>query len=297
MIYDSPAQAETALVVDLSNLSWRGWHANSELKTSKGVPSGHIMAAMNMLQAIFRDLGKSICPVYCMDGEGARAERQKILPEYKGNREKRDFDPVPGVKELCSSLPGLHIEEPGREGDDAIAYACQLCAKKDIVIYTGDGDLIALMRFPNVKVYSPNKKRFVEQSDWFEEYHVLEAAKIPISKAILGDPSDNIRGVERIIRKQLEPVLNDPKCVDINSFYDMIQEKPASMTEKMWLKAKEAESRVKINYQVILPNITNFGKQSIKRVFKNEQNKQGLLEYLKRFECYSTLERAQAIYE
>jgi DNA polymerase-1 len=147
MVHDSPAQADTALIIDLSNLAYRAHYANSSLATKDGTPSGHIYGSMNMLQALLRDLGTSISPIFCMDGSGAKEERQKILPEYKTNREKRDFDPLPGVKELCQYLPGLHIEQEGREGDDAIAYACKLCPNKNVIIHSGDRDLQALITF------------------------------------------------------------------------------------------------------------------------------------------------------
>jgi 5'-3' exonuclease len=296
MIFDSPAQADTALIIDLSNLAWRGYHANGELKTSKGEPSGHVHSAMNMLQAKLRDLGSSLCVIMAYDGKDAKAERRKIFPEYKANREDRLFDPIPGVKELCSFLPGLHIEQPEREGDDAIVYACDLCASKDIIVFTGDADLWPLLARKNVRIFSPNLNRMVEISDVYAKYHVMDPTKIPISKAIFGD-SDNIKGVFRLQKRQIEPVLNDPKCVDIDSFYGMLTEKPVSMTENMYNKTQEAESRVRTNYQVILPNITGFTKASIKRVYKNLENKEGLLALLRRYECNSMLEKAGGLYE
>lgn len=297
MIFDSPKDAETVLIIDFSNLTFRAAYANSELKTSKGVPSGHIYGSMNSVQAILRDLGTSICPIFAYDGAGAKQERQKILPEYKANREPREFDPVPDVKAMCHYLPGLHIEQAGREGDDAIAYACKLCANKNVIVFSGDRDIQALMSYLNVKVYSPNKGRFIEKADIYEAYHVFEPAKIAISKSVFGDSSDNIKGIFRLQKKSVEPILNDPKCVDIHSFYDMIREKPPSMSENMWKKTLEDKERIKRNYQVILPNITEFNKNSVQRVYKTQENKIKLLETLTKFECYSLLEKVGAIYE
>lgn len=297
MIFDSPKDAETVVIVDFNNLIHRAAYANSSLMTKDGRHSGHVYGSINSAQAFLRDLGTSICPIWCYDSVGAKQERQKILPEYKANREPREFDPIPGAKEVFQCLPGLHIEETGREGDDAIAYACKLCCNKNIIIHSGDKDLQALIDEPRVKVFSPNKGRFIEEADIYENYHVLVPHKIYLMKSLTGDTSDNIRGVERLIKKTIEPILNDPKCIDIDTFYSMIKEKPNSMTEKAWKKTLEAEERVKTNYKVILPNITGFGKQSIGRVFKNNENKMKLLEYLNGYECYSLLTKVEAIYE
>lgn len=297
MIYDSPAQAETVLVVDLSNMAFRAFYANSELKTKDGRPSGHVNGAANMVQAMLRDLAPSVCAIYAYDGLSSKADRLEILPSYKGNREQRPFDPLPGVRELCQHLPGLHIEQERREGDDAIAYACELCAKKRVIVVSGDKDLWALLRFPNVKVYSPNLKRFVEPSDWLGEFHVLEAAKIPLAKSLFGDSSDNIEGVVRLQKKSVEPILNDSRCVDADSFYELIRDRPASMSENMWKKALEAEQKVKTNYKVVLANTTGFSKNSVKRVLKCSENHANLVQVLKNYECYAVLNRMGAIYE
>jgi hypothetical protein len=295
MIHDTPNKAEVALVIDDSNLVWRAYYGNKTLQTTKGEVSGHVFGAITMLLTAFRDLGSSLCPVFCYDGPGAKAERQKICPEYKADREERAFNPMPGAKELLINLPGVHIEQEGREGDDAIAYATQLCSKKQVLIFSGDADMWPLIS-DKVRVHSPNYGRLVEQSDWQTKYHVVDNRKIPIAKSLFGDSSDNIKGVERLIRKQVEPVLNDPQCVDIDSFYSMIVEKPASMTEKMWIKTKEAESRVRANYKVILPNIEGFSKNSVRIVLKNQENCDKLLDTLRKYECFSVLDRVKEMF-
>jgi 5'-3' exonuclease len=126
---------------------------------------------------------------------------------------------------------------------------------------------------------------------------VLEPSKIYLAKALTGDSSDNIKGVPRIPKKQLEPILNDPKCVDIDSFYAIIANKPISISDTMWKRTLESESQIRANYKVILPNLEGFTKSSVKRIFKNQQNYNKLVETLKRYECYSVLSKIGAIYE
>ena len=301
MLHDSPAQAQLVWICDLSNMAHRAMYANQDLTTSQGLPSGHVYGCIRMLIALFRDVGEDICPIFCYDGLNAKAKRQEILGSYKGNRTPHIINPVEGAKELVINLPGLHIEKEGFEGDDAIAWAVELVKPKATVIYSGDKDLQALMRYPNVRCFSPNKQKskgngFIEATDWLEEYHVTDPAKIYLAKALFGDPSDNIKGIDRLIKKQVEPILNDEKCVDIQSFYDMLQTKPESMTQKMDDKTMEGKDRVITNYQVILPRTQGFDKTAVRRVVKNDTNKAGLLEVLKKYECVSVLKEAEDLY-
>jgi DNA polymerase-1 len=296
MIFDSPAQAKTVVVIDVSNLGFRALYANKDLKTSQGLPSGHVYGCIRMLLAAFRDLGEDICPIFCYDGLNAKAKRQEMLPSYKGNRTQHEFNPIAGAKELLITLPGLHIEKEGLEGDDACAWAVELVRPKPTIVYTGDKDMISLMAKPNVKVYSPNKKRIVEKADWLEEYHVEDPAKIYMAKSLFGDASDNIKGVERLIKKQVEPILNDEKCVDLAAFYAMLLEKPESMTEKMWQKTLAAKDAVFANYSVIIPRTSEFDKTAVSRTIKNTESKNKLLEVLRKYECFSVINEVEGMY-
>jgi DNA polymerase-1 len=297
MLVDSPAQAEVSVLVDNSNLSYRAFYPNKELKTSQGMPSGHVYGCIRMLITLFRNLNTTICPIFCYDGVNAKAERLKLYPDYKGNRTPHEVDPIAGSKELVINIPGLHIEQEGFEGDDAVAWAVNLISPRPIIVYTGDEDMISLMRLPNVRVFSPNKGRMVEKADWLKKYHVEDPARIYLAKALFGDSSDNIKGVERLLKKQVEPILNSEKCVDVSAFYDIISVQPESMSDKMWQKTLDAKDRVLINYQVVLPRVEGFTKAAVKRTIKNEENKRKLLEVLTKYECVSTLAEAEDLYK
>jgi len=296
MLIDLPAQAPSVYIVDVSNLSYTSYYGNKDLATSKGQKSGHVFAAIRTLIAQFDHLGQDTCPIFCYDGENAKKPRLEIYPEYKGNRTPHDFYPVPDVKEMCKLLPGLHIEYEYGEGDDAIVWAAMLNIPKPTFIFTGDEDLMSLKRIQTLNIYSPNKKRFVEKADWLAKYHVEDPAKIPISKALFGDKSDNIIGVERLIKKQVEPILNDSKCLDIETFYDMLQTQPESMSDKMYQKVMENKDRVMMNYKVVKPMISDFTKRAVTRTTKSTENRDKLFELLKKFECYSVLADAERLY-
>ena len=296
MIQDGLSKAEVALVVDNSHLCYRAYYANQELATSKGILSGHIFGCAKMLISMFRDLGTNICPVFCYDGKGAKAVRQQILPTYKANRKILPVDPIGDCKaKILAFMPGLHVEKEGFEGDDAIAWVVRTIPKdKRAIIHSGDKDLHAL-KGGNVQVFSPSKGRMVTDEDIFEEFHVKSAEKIYLAKSLFGDSSDNIKGVERLLKKQVEPVLE--KCLTPDEFYETLKEQPESMSDKQYHNAVAAKEAVLKNYQVILPRTEGFSKDDIKLVMKTEENKNKLLETLETYECFSVMEEAKRLYE
>jgi 5'-3' exonuclease len=285
-----------ALVIDVSHACYRSYYANQDLATSKGILSGHVFGLAKILVSVFRDLGTNICPIFCYDGKGAKAARQQILPTYKANRKILPVDPVGDCKsKLLAFMPGLHVEKEGFEGDDAIAWVVRTIPKdKKAIIFSSDKDLHAL-KGGNVQVFSPSKGRMITDQDIFDEFHVTSPEKIYLAKSLFGDSSDEIKGVERLLKKQVEPVLE--KCLTPDEFYEILKEQPESMSDKMFAKALAAKEAVLKNYQVILPRTEGFSKDDIKRVMKTDENKNKLLETLETYECFSVMEDAKRLYE
>jgi 5'-3' exonuclease len=282
---------KTRLIVDVSNIAYRAAFANSSLSTSSGKFSGHIFGSVASLLAVLRNelKGQEVEIIFCYDGKDSKAYRRSILPEYKDNREHRDLDPLPEVTEVLRLWPGIHIVQNDKEGDDAIAFAVKMLNESPCVIFSGDKDLWSLLQNPNCKVLSPNLKRFVELADVYANYHIKNAPeRIPLAKALFGDPSDGIKGVERLIKKQVEPVLNEEGVLTPKDFYNKLgTERPIFISPKMWAKIQENRDRVEKNYCVILPQL-DFHKSSVVKVSVESIPllKQKLIEY----ECKSLIE-------
>src|ERR1017187_1402148 len=281
---------KTWLIVDNSNLIYRAAYANSSLTTSKGNFSGHIFGSVASLLAVLRNelKGLEVEIIFCYDGKDSKSFRRTILPEYKANREVRDLNPIPEATEVLKLWPGLQIVQEDKEGDDARAYAVKMLKGQSCVIFTGDKDLWQLLQYPNCRVLSPNLKRFVEPADIYDAYHLQNASeRIPLAKALFGDASDGIRGVERLIKKQVEPILNSEGVLTPEDFYNKLgTEQPDFISDKMWQKLLDCKEKVFKNYLVILPQL-EFQKSSITKVGKESLSllKQKLVE----FECFSLI--------
>ena len=275
------------LIVDVSNIAYRAAFGNKDLKTSTGKFSGHVFGSVSILQALLRNEFKDqeVTLVFCHDGDSAKDYRLTILPNYKGNRERRELNPVPEVADLLKLWPGIHICNKFKEGDDAMAYAAHARKGRPCVIFSGDKDIWTLMKLPNCKVFSPNLGRYVEYSDFYKHYRLQGfPERIPLAKSLFGDISDNIFGCKGLLKKQVEGLLNSPGIETPGDFYDkMGATKPNYISDKMWAKLQEAKETVFKNYQVILPQL-DFKKESIVKVTGGfDLLKQKLIEY----ECFS----------
>jgi 5'-3' exonuclease len=287
----------TYCMIDVSNLSWRAWHSHEELKTSTGKPSGHVYGAVASLVWLLENPLKDYqtTMVFCYDGKSAKTRRLAVCPDYKGNREIRPFNPVFEVAEVLKLWDGIHIEQEGFEGDDAIAWAVKMRKGKLCIVYSGDKDFNALLQYPGCQQYSPNLKRFVTDEDLLKEFHLKNKPQaVPLAKALFGDSSDNIKGCKGLFKAHVAELLNDPAVTHPDDFYllldDFYQKVKESgqkgvMTKTTYEKLLACKEQIFTNYKVILPQL-DFDTQSVTVVKNNSYNlKQKIMDY----ECPSLM--------
>lgn len=130
--------------------------------------------------------------MWVWDGRGHNLRRQLLYPEYKGNRtpmaEDR-FAQIHVFREALTHSPCFQIECDGWEADDVIgSLVHRFASRKDPIpctVHTNDLDYWQLMQYSNVTI---NGIRLHSVPN-------LEPHHIPLYKALVGDPSDNIKGV------------------------------------------------------------------------------------------------------
>jgi 5'-3' exonuclease len=149
--------------------------------------------------------------IFCFDNNGKNNFRKKIYPLYKENRiESYKSD---NYKFMISKLEDIRKflslfrckifivydkNDNKYEADDLIYKLCEI-SEEEIIIISTDGDFKQLINFfPYVKIYNPIKMLFLEKNE-----------NILLEKAIVGDPSDNIKGISRIGKETLKKMLED----------------------------------------------------------------------------------------
>lgn len=144
--------------------------------------------------------------------------RFDLYPEYKG---KRDDSPekkasreayksqVPLIRKAYSLLGIEQRVSAGYEADDLAAAIVQSTHGYDqIVLVTGDRDWLQLSR-PGVVWYDPREEGKLVSPGAFGSFTGYETVGVFLqAKAILGDSSDNIKGVSGIGEKCIEHLVN-----------------------------------------------------------------------------------------
>ena len=117
--------------------------------------------------------------------------------EYKAGRDeernKEVYAQVDGIIKLVNTLGIRNIFPNKLEADDVISWLSQNIKGKKIIISV-DRDFIQLIS-PDISFYNPIKKQLIDIHN-VEEHYGLNPREYLYYKAIMGDPSDNIKGIE-----------------------------------------------------------------------------------------------------
>jgi DNA polymerase-1 len=150
------------------------------------------------------------------DGE-SKNPRKEILEDYKANR--IDYSEVPDDENPFTQLPLIyraldymgikHTETSDCETDDVIAaYALRYGSELEVLISSFDSDYFQLI-CDNVKVIRYRGKcSTVCDSAYINERYGIPPSKYLDFKCLVGDTSDNIKGVRGIGPKTAAKLLN-----------------------------------------------------------------------------------------
>lgn len=191
------------LIIDGSNLLFRAyWIAESRPKflNSQGEWTGPLFLFLKSLKSLQDKFSPSETYV-CWDKKlkyPSTNFRKQLAPEtYKQNRDSELANKVHEQHGLIESwLTDLGIKQMYPwclEADDVISWlAREKCAFSTIV--TVDQDLLQLVN-SNTQFYNPLKKKLITLENFEEEVGVA-VNHIVYYKALLGDKSDNVDGIE-----------------------------------------------------------------------------------------------------
>lgn len=198
------------LIIDGMNLFIRNYTVNPTMN-SNGDHVGGVAGTLRSIKMLIRD-NRPTRTIVVWDGEGGSAKRRSIFKEYKAGRRprvNREYDfgesPQEGERNLSKQLAsakrytgllGVHqIEVDDVEADDVVGYLCRhVYSDVDKVIVSSDRDFLQLVDARTL-VYSPTKKVYYTSDRITEEFSCLPENFVYL-KALIGDGSDNIKGVK-----------------------------------------------------------------------------------------------------
>jgi len=146
--------------------------------------------------------------IFCFEGYRSLEWRRSIFPDYKRNRDKAkaedDYqilkETFPMIEDILKMYPCKILRVDEAEGDDLMfALAEKYHNDNEVVIISNDNDLSQMLNlFDNVSIYNPITMKYVNKQP-----------NILLEKAIIGDKSDGIPGLDRVGEKTFEKMMSD----------------------------------------------------------------------------------------
>ncbi|MDR2668218.1 MAG: hypothetical protein LBB38_04255 [Puniceicoccales bacterium] len=267
------------LLVDGHNVVFRSYYGVGELSREDGFPTGAIYGYVN---AIWR-LQDRICPgrTTVFFDMGRSEKRTAILPEYKANRQ-------PIAEELRVQLPHICrlavlmgcsvVQRPGVEADDLIAAHAvgEAAMGNRVAIASSDKDFAQLV-CDAITLWSPPPPGSYG-ADWIaldpaavERKFSVAPEQIVDYLCLVGDASDNVRGVPRIGAKTAARLLQTYGTID--GIMEHLHELPKSIGENMLNSSAEiARNRELIAFdrdgEIVQPQVGDFDLEALISFFE-----------------------------
>lgn len=230
---------KTLVLIDGNSLMNRAYHAfkSNGKRNAEGVPMNMVWGFGKFLKGI-QNRYNPTHGFIAFDGDGY-SFRKLLYPDYKDHRGSKDEDfkrQKPYVQELSKLMGYSILQDDMLEADDLIgSLLYQVHESFDrIHIISSDHDLLQLLKFQNVVMEFP-KKGFsevltVSRHDCETEFGYTPDNVVDF-KALAGDTSDNIKGVEGIGEKTALELLSTYKNVE--EIYANIDDLKPAIREKL----------------------------------------------------------------
>ncbi len=229
------------VLIDGNNLIFRSYYATAYrgeiLTNSKGLPTNAVYAYIQMLLKIIAEEKPSHIMVAFDKGKTFRHES---YDDYKGGRNetpKELKEQIPYAKKVTRAM-GITVEEiENYEADDIIGtYSKNI--DEEVLVVSSDRDLLQLIS-PNVKMKLLKMKDYVyyDEKSFYEDYGIKPIEIIDL-KALMGDSSDNIKGVAGIGEKTALKLIKEYHTID--NLYKNIDDLKGKVKENLLIDKESA---------------------------------------------------------
>lgn len=229
------------ILIDGHNLLFRMFYGiPAAIRNSKGKDIRGLIGFIGSLKKLVNDF-RPYSLYVIFDSETSKNNNLAIDKEYKNNRidysnipeEKNPFSQLPLIKKALKYLNISYIEVENNETDDLIAsIVSKPINEYQFIIVSTDSDFIQLVD-NNVFLYVPRGKKSIlyNKEEVIKKYNVIPE-KYVIFKSLVGDRSDNIKGVNGIGK------ITAAKILKYNSIQEFIKNNPNSRLSNMLISSK-----------------------------------------------------------
>lgn len=269
------------LLIDGNNLLCRA-HFAANLVDKQGRPTSGINGVMRMTKKLVEKF-KPEKVIIAWDG-GKSEQRTKVYPEYKANRINRDPEMKKHIvrqSKICQKvfrhLPVKQILVDGVEADDIIGLLCEKLKGSKLVL-SNDTDFVQVVK-KDTKLFLPNKKKvkgadkegFMLTPKNVDEYLGFPAKHYVLWKSMVGDSSDNIKGIKGVGPKRATGIIlngvkgkkklpineDEQKILDRNKYLIALA---SLLTDKEVREIKkQLKQKPKVNFESVRVEFTKVG--------------------------------------
>ena len=293
------------VLVDGNNLLFRSFFATSYtgniMKNSKGFPTNALYGFINMMNKIIDEENPSYILVAFDKGKTFRHEKYDF---YKAGRNAMPDElklQFPKAKEVLEAMGIKSFEIENYEADDIIGTLSKIVDNEDefvATIISSDKDLLQLISDEvTVKLLKTAGFIRMDRKEFKETYGVEPIGMIDL-KALMGDSSDNIPGVQGIGEKTAIKLLSEYQTLD--NLYDHIDEIKGKLHDKL----VDGKDNAYMSYEIatIYRDVPiDFTLESLKYTGINKDKMKNILEelefhsLLKKYNFLNTEEKQEKI--
>lgn len=260
------------LVLDGNSILNRAFYGIRNLSTAAGLPTNAVFGFMNIL---FKHM-TALAPTHlaCAFDTPAPTFRKEMFDGYKANRKGMPEElalQLPYAKKAAHALGFPVLEYPGWEADDVLGTLSRMGEEAGMAVYllTGDRDSLQLISEHTTIVLMKNKEDVLYTPMQFRTDYGITPEQFVDVKALMGDTSDNIPGVEGIgektalklisLRGDLDSLYADP---DFGGATRAICRKLTEGKESAYLSRKLAAIRRDVPVTETMDDLVNPGIQA-----------------------------------
>jgi len=288
------------LIIDGNNNYFRAYIVDPSVSTN-GQPIGGLKGFLKILQKLCREVNPNRV-VICWDGKGGSAKRKAMNKNYKDGRkpirlnrniqnlsDNEEIDnkiwQMTRLAEYINEMPIVQLLLDGVEADDLISAVANHHTMKNYnkVIVSSDKDFIQLCNDSTI-LYRPVQQEILNKRKIVEEYGI-HPNNFCLARALSGDKSDNIEGVDGVglptVAKRF-PMLKEEKTYTIDELLEVC--KGTETEVKAYKTILEQQDRVKDNYKIMqlgVPNISVQDSMSINYALENSECQFNKLEIIR----------------
>jgi len=268
------------LIVDGYNLFIRHYAAHPAMSSNGEQIGGFVGFFYSVVNLIEKFKPSEVIVVW--EGGGSHKKRSIDSNYKKGSRPQRlnrYYEDIPDtmrnrdyqiklIVKMFSFTPIKQIYVSDCEADDAIGFICRYLRKEDLkLILSSDHDFYQLID-EKTRIWSPTLKKLVQTKDVIERYGI-HPNNFCLAKAVVGDNSDNIKGVKGVGFKSLSnnyEKFTDETDYSMESFFEDTLMKTHQSKKKLFNNILVNETLIKRNWRLAYLDVQNLSHVQVEKL-------------------------------